>query len=377
VFNFGQAEPHGSISSGAGDHAAAIVATTDGGGYWIACSTGGVFNFGDAKFHGSASSRHLAGPIVAMAANPSGGGYWLADSDGAVFNYGDARFYGAATDDHLRDHIVAIAATPDGRGYWLVASGGGVFSYGDAHFYGSATGEHLRDHVVAVVAAPHGRGYWLVASGGGVFTYGDAPFYGSASAAFAVGADPVVAAAAGPDGRGYWLLPSTPLGLPAPGAGFIAGHVTAIGDSVMLDVQPDLEADIRGIDVEAVVSRQWDQGVALAAQLKAEGRLGAIVVVDLGTNGPVTPEQFTEMMSVLSGASRVVFVTVHLPAYYSWSKSVNATLEAEVPKYPEDRLADFNKSADKNPQWFGPDGVHMPIGGAGARAMAKLVKSQI
>ena len=79
----------------------------------------------------------------------------------------------------------------------------------------------------------------------------------------------------------------------------------------------------------------------------------------------------------LRARSRVVFVTVHLPAYYSWSKSVNATLEEEVPKYPEDRLADFNKLADKNPQWFGPDGVHMPIGGAGAQAMAKLIKSQI
>ena len=32
----------------------------------------------------------------------------------------------------------------------------------------------------------------------------------------------------------------------------------------MLDAQPDLQADIPGIDVEAVVSRQWDDGVALA-----------------------------------------------------------------------------------------------------------------
>jgi hypothetical protein len=271
-----------------------------------------------------------------------------------------------------------MAATPDGLGYWLVASGGRVFHYGDAHFYGSATAEVGSDHIVAMAATPDGLGYWLVASGGRVFHYGDAHFYGSASSV--VHKNPVVAAAATPDGRGYWLLPSVPsppVGLPPPGKGFVAGHVTAIGDSVMLDAQPSLEADIPRIDVEAAVSRQWDEGIALARQLKSEGRLGAIVVIDLGTNGPVSLQQFTDMMNVLSGASRVVFVTVHLPSDYTWSKSVNVTLEHGVSSYPQDRLADFNKLAAENPQWFYPDGVHMPIGGAGAQAMASLIKSEI
>jgi hypothetical protein len=145
----------------------------------------------------------------------------------------------------------------------------------------------------------------------------------------------------------------------------------------MIDAQPALEADIPGIDVEAAVSRQWYEGVALAQQLKAEGRLGAVVVIDLGTNGPVTEAMFAQMMQVLSGASRIVFVTVHLPPSYSWSQSVNDTLRACVPRYPRDRLADFNKLADENPQWFYQDGVHMPIGGTGAQAMARVIKTQI
>jgi hypothetical protein len=153
--------------------------------------------------------------------------------------------------------------------------------------------------------------------------------------------------------------------------------VTAIGDSVMLDAQPSLQADIPGIDVEAAVSRQWDDGVALAQEMKAAGTLGSIVVIDLGTNGPVTPEQFQQMMSALAGASVVVFVTVHLPPSYSWWQSVNATLEQGVPMYANARLADFNALADANPQWFGSDGVHMPIGGAGAQAMASLIASTI
>jgi lysophospholipase L1-like esterase len=153
--------------------------------------------------------------------------------------------------------------------------------------------------------------------------------------------------------------------------------VTAIGDSVMLDCEPDLQKDIPGIDVEAEVSRQWDDGIALAQDLKSERILGSIVIIDLGTNGPVSLEDFQQMMDVLSGASVVVFVTVHLPPSYSWSQSVNETLEQGVPMYKDARLADFNALADQNPEWFGSDGVHMPIGGTGAQAMAALIASKI
>jgi hypothetical protein len=160
-------------------------------------------------------------------------------------------------------------------------------------------------------------------------------------------------------------------------AGFVCGHVTAIGDSVMLDVEPSLQSDIPGIDVDAEVSRQWDDGVEVVQQMKEGGTLGSTVVIDLGTNGPVSLQMFEQMMSALAGASVVVFVTVHLPPSYSWSQSVNETLEQGVTMYPEDRLADFNKYADVNPEWFGSDGVHMPIGGTGAQLMAHLIASTI
>ena len=375
---FGTASYFGAVAhEDLGSGVIGIAASSSGRGYLLATGNGRVFNFGDARFHGSIAAGNSA-QVVAIVETGNGGGYWLACNTGRLFNFGDAGFYGSAGGLPLTTPIVAMAATPDGRGYWLVASGGRVFHYGNAHFYGSAIAELGSDHIVAMAATPDGRGYWLVASGGRVFHYGNAHFYGSAS--FTVRRYPIVAAAATPDGKGYWLLPSippSPVGLPAPGNGFVAGHLTAIGDSVMLDAQPALEADIPGIDVEAAVSRQWDDGIALAQQLRSEDRLGAIVVIDLGTNGPVSLQQFTDMMNVLSGASRVVFVTVHLPSDYTWANSVNSTLEQGVPHYPRDRLADFNKLADENPQWFYSDGVHMPIGGAGAQAMAGLVKSEI
>ena len=333
--------------------------------------------FGTASYFGAVAHEDLGSGVIGIAASSSGRGYLLATGNGRVFNFGDARFHGSIAAGNSAQ-VVAIVETSNGGGYWLACNTGRLFNFGDAGFYGSAGGLPLTTPIVAMAATPDGQGYWLVASGGRVFHYGNAHFYGSAS--FTVRRYPIVAAAATPDGEGYWLLPSippSPVGLPTPGNGFVAGHVTAIGDSVMLDAQPALEADIPGIDVEAAVSRQWDDGIALAQQLRSEDRLGAIVVIDLGTNGPVSLQQFTDMMNVLSGASRVVFVTVHLPSDYTWANSVNATLEQGVPHYPRDRLADFNKLADENPQWFYSDGVHMPIGGAGAQAMAGLVKSEI
>jgi hypothetical protein len=229
-----------------------------------------------------------------------------------------------------------------------------------------------------MTATHDGRGYWLVAADGTVFRFGDAHYYGSGGAS--AKRSPIVSIAALPDGRGYWLLPTIAgagTSLPPPDPGLVPCRVTAIGDSVMLDAQAALQAAIPGIDVEAAVSRQWDAGVALAQQLRSEGDLGAIVVIDLGTNGPVSWQQFTNMMAVLAGASRVVFVTIHVPSALSWSQSVNSTLEQGVARYPRAVLADFNTLADQNPQWFGADGVHMPVGGPGDEAMAALIKSAI
>lgn len=146
----------------------------------------------------------------------------------------------------------------------------------------------------------------------------------------------------------------------------------------MVDTKPDLVAVIPHIAVNAMVGRPWDVGVAVARHLRATDSLGTTVIIDLGTNGPIDMSQFEAMMKVLSGATLVVFVTVHLPtqAYY-WGPIVNDTLQQGVKKYANSRLADFNALADANPQWFGADGIHMPIGGAGPRAMARLIANTI
>ena len=183
-----------------------LAATPDGNGYWLVASDGGVFNYGDAAFEGSAGSLNLNKPIVGMASTADGKGYWLVASDGGIFNYGDAAFEGSAGSLNLNKPIVGMASTADGKGYWLVASDGGIFSYGDAAFYGSTGALSLNKPIVGMASSPDGKGYWLVASDGGIFNYGDAAFYGSTGALSLN--KPIVGMASSPDGKGYWLVAS-------------------------------------------------------------------------------------------------------------------------------------------------------------------------
>ncbi len=184
----------------------AVAATPDGGGYWIATTTGAVFSFGDARFFGSTGAMTLNQPIVGMAATPGGGGYWLVAADGGIFSFGDAAFFGSTGAMTLNRPIVGMAATPDGGGYRLVASDGGIFSFGDAGFFGSTGAMTLNRPIVGMAATPGGGGYWLVASDGGIFSFGNARFSGSTGAR-ALDA-PIVGMVATPDGGGYWLVTS-------------------------------------------------------------------------------------------------------------------------------------------------------------------------
>jgi hypothetical protein len=163
--------------------------------------------------------------------------------------------------------------------------------------------------------------------------------------------------------------------LPSAAGGLIAGHVTAVGDSVMLDYQADLQADIPGVDVEAAVSRQWAAGEELLEQLRAEGRLGSVVVVALGTNGPITDADFDAMMAILAGVSRVVVVTIVVDR--PWEGPNNAVLRSGVARYPNTVLADWYALESQHPDWVYSDGTHLPIGGAGAQALAALVASEV
>jgi lysophospholipase L1-like esterase len=151
------------------------------------------------------------------------------------------------------------------------------------------------------------------------------------------------------------------------------GAVYAIGDSVMIDIQPALSRDIAGVTVNGKVSRQFATGVQIIASLRAAGRLPPTVIVELGTNGTVTAPRFDAMMAAAQGAERVVFCTVHVPR--SWEAGDNAVIRAGVARYSNTRLADWAALSQGHPEWFAPDGYHLTV--TGARALAALIASVV
>jgi hypothetical protein len=154
-----------------------------------------------------------------------------------------------------------------------------------------------------------------------------------------------------------------------------AGGVYAVGDSVMLDAQEPLQTCLPNAQIDAAVSRQWSDGEAVLQGVMAGASPPSVVIVGLGTNGPITDADFDAMMSILQRASRVVFVTVHVDR--PWQDQVNGVLASGVARYPKAVLADWASLAAQHPEWFYSDGTHLPIDGVGAQALAALIASKV
>jgi peptidoglycan/LPS O-acetylase OafA/YrhL len=157
------------------------------------------------------------------------------------------------------------------------------------------------------------------------------------------------------------------------GAPAAAGGVTALGDSVMVGAAGELMRSIGKLEIDAEVGRQAPAVIELLNQRRAEGQLGDEVVVHIGNNGTLSVEQFDEMMRVLKGVRKVVFVNVKVPR--SWEQSNNDVLAEGVRRYPNAVLADWHATSANRPEFFVEDGYHLQP--EGQRVYADLIAAQL
>ncbi len=130
----------------------------------------------------------------------------------------------------------------------------------------------------------------------------------------------------------------------------------ALGDSVMLGAATQLSAD--GFLVDAIESRAFVNGLDTVQQLNEQGRLGDVVVVHLGTNGPIEPSDMTAMMEALAGVPQVLFLTIDVPRDYTAGN--NALIYDTVSTYPNAALLDWAGLDDTCPgDCFYSDGFHL------------------
>ena len=149
-------------------------------------------------------------------------------------------------------------------------------------------------------------------------------------------------------------------------------RMIAIGDSVMLASAAGLEQELPGIYVNAQVSRAMIVGVALVQQLARQKRLRPIMMVGLGTNGPITLSQIQQIRAAI-GDRWLMLVNTFVPR--PWEQEVNSTITEAVRRFPNVVLVNWHKAIEHHTNLLWSDGIHpMPVGGV---FYAKVVRAVV
>jgi hypothetical protein len=144
------------------------------------------------------------------------------------------------------------------------------------------------------------------------------------------------------------------------GVAISGDDMLAVGDSVMLGAASALRDQFPGIEIDAIVGRQFDEGLAIIRAMGRADELPGTVIIHLGTNGPIGSDRCDALMEVLAGR-RVVLVNNHVPR--GWEAGNNALLESCAERH-EAALVDWHTDATG----LAPDGYHMGAAGAGPYA---------
>lgn len=154
----------------------------------------------------------------------------------------------------------------------------------------------------------------------------------------------------------------------------LEGPVTGIGDSVMLGASEQLEEDIEGFTVtDAATGMQAADAIRVLESRRGAGELGETVVVHIGNNGPITEEEFEEIMDILEDTRRVVFVNVRVPL--SWEASNNELLQEKAAEHEKITVVDWNSASYGHPEYFWDDGIHARP--EGAEVYAELIRESL
>jgi peptidoglycan/LPS O-acetylase OafA/YrhL len=157
----------------------------------------------------------------------------------------------------------------------------------------------------------------------------------------------------------------------APVTGLSTADVSWYGDSVTLWSAPVLRQVLPGVRLDAAINRSPAniQDAVLASA--ARDRLGAIVVMHLGTAGPVSEGRLESTIAALDGTARIVLVTS--TARFAWVKPSNAVLAEVASRHRNVVLADWAAYSAGKPGWF-EDGLHLTA--KGKPYFAKFVRQK-
>ena len=130
----------------------------------------------------------------------------------------------------------------------------------------------------------------------------------------------------------------------------------AIGDSVMLGAAGVLRE--RGYTVNAEKSRQLKGTLEFLQQLKDAGTFGDVLVVHLGTNGPIAQADLNTFMEIVIDVPLVVMLNVR--GELAWRNSNNELLASIDAEDNNIVVVDWlSESQNCSGSCFGDDGIHL------------------
>jgi peptidoglycan/LPS O-acetylase OafA/YrhL len=153
----------------------------------------------------------------------------------------------------------------------------------------------------------------------------------------------------------------------------ITEKITAIGDSVLINPGPLLQKAFPNITVDGKVSRQMRDAYDIVNQLKNSNRLGNIVIIELGTNGPFPDKTLTSLIDLIGSDRKILLVNVRVPR--PWESIVNKTLVEVAEKYSNTTIVDWYATSANHNEYFVSDGVHLKP--AGSKAFAAMIESAV
>ena len=138
--------------------------------------------------------------------------------------------------------------------------------------------------------------------------------------------------------------------------------VLLIGDSVSVRAIPYFQETFPYGAIDAQINRWFGTGIEVFQGYLDQDVVGDVVVFALGTNGPVSDEEFDELMELAGPDRQVFFVNTRSPQ--SWVLESNDALQRGADRHPNAHVIDWYNTSYGRGELFDGDGTHLSEEGA-------------
>jgi hypothetical protein len=81
------------------------------------------------------------------------------------------------------------------------------------------------------------------------------------------------------------------------------------------------------------------------------------VVLDLGNNNRLTPDEVEAVFEEIKNQPQIILVNTAVPR--PWRDANDALIAKYAKQYPQTSVIDWREISHGHPEYFGPDGVHL------------------